>query len=173
MHSWLLAPERGRKSILADSQRLNHKPGRSTPGWLSAAARPQQSQFFGPGVADTAFPQAHAFHFKQIPMGGQDIGSDEIQADEMLLAGETYFNFSIAGVAWSAVLHGFFEVGQGCAAELAQLDERRFSLRGYFFQVFVYGFGCALHGGLVSRPFTGRMRDFNNRDEQDVKDEVN
>ena len=61
-------------------------------------------------------------------MGGQDIGSDEIQADEMLLAGETYFNFSIAGVAWSAVLHGFFEVGQGCAVELAQLDERWLSL---------------------------------------------
>ena len=87
------------------SASITNRAGRLLDGFQQQLDH-SKVDFLGPGVADTAFPQAHAFHFKQIPMGGQDIGSDEIQADEMLLAGETYFNFSIAGVAWSAVLNG-------------------------------------------------------------------
>jgi hypothetical protein len=45
-------------------------------------------------------------------VGVHDIGSEDIQADEMLLAGEADFNLPIAGVARTVVLHRFFEVGE-------------------------------------------------------------
>jgi hypothetical protein len=104
-------------------------------------------------VADATFSEVHAFTFQQLFVGLNHIFAKDVQANEVLVAGEAHLHHAFPRVAGSTVLHRLLETGQGGAAQVAQLFQRGFPLGGDLFQVGSHGFGRGLH------VFTKTLRD--------------
>jgi len=93
------------------------------------------------------------------PMGGHHIGAQDVQADEMLLAGKPDFRFPVAFVGGSTVVHGLFEVEQDLMAQVAQPVESLLPFGRGFFYVCSHIFGFTLHRISIPLPIPNRNRE--------------